>query len=68
MPLQTSSEPPVFATDEDALAAATEAYAAYLSMSDRILMDGGAQPERIREVATKPLADLEIAGFARVRE
>ena len=43
---------PLFATDEEALKAATEAYAAYLKMSDTISHDGGARPERIKPYVT----------------
>jgi hypothetical protein len=39
---------PLFASDADALAAATKAYAAYLKMSDTILSEGGAGADRIR--------------------
>jgi hypothetical protein len=38
---------PVFASDAEALAAAEEAYAAYLEMSDLISSEGGADPDRI---------------------
>ena len=61
------TEAPVFASDEEALAAATEAYAAYLAMSDQILAEGGADPERIRAFTTERLADIEMEGFANVR-
>ena len=47
---------PVFATDAEALAAATEAYAAYVSVSDLIFAEGGVRPERIDEVASGTLA------------
>ncbi|GGK89016.1 hypothetical protein GCM10007382_06210 [Salinibacterium xinjiangense] len=43
---------PIFASDEEALAAATEAYAAYLAMSDLIAADGGANPERLELFVT----------------
>ena len=49
-PAPTSGSPtaaPVFASDEAALAAATEAYANYQEMADRITSDGGIDPERI---------------------
>lgn len=48
----TPEATPLFATDDEALAAATKAYAAYLKMSDTILSDGGAHPERLNNVAT----------------
>lgn len=43
---------PVFASDEEALAAATEAYARYLEVSDQIAADGGADPDRIRPLVS----------------
>lgn len=43
---------PVFATDEEALAAATTAYAAYLAVSDQIAADGGKNPERLEPFVT----------------
>jgi hypothetical protein len=49
-PAPTSSSPtaaPVFASDEEALAAATEAYANYQEMADAIDSEGGQAPERI---------------------
>lgn len=55
---------PAFASDEEALAAAVEAYSAYLAVSDAILADGGANPERIYQVATSSLGADEIEGFA----
>ena len=43
---------PIFASDEEALAAATAAYAAYLAMSDQIAAEGGANPERLKPFVT----------------
>lgn len=43
---------PLFASDADALAAATKAYAAYLKMSDTISQEGGANPERLAPLVT----------------
>jgi hypothetical protein len=48
----TPSSTPLFATEADALKAATEAYAAYLKVSDQITADGGADPERIAPYVT----------------
>ena len=61
------TDAPVFASDEQALAAATEAYAAYLAMSDQILAEGGEDPDRIRAFAAEKLAAIEIKGYANVR-
>ena len=46
-PAPSPSVTPVFASDEEALAAAKDAYTAYLKVSDQILVDGGANPDRI---------------------
>ena len=53
-PVPTSTataDAPVFASDEEALAAATGAYAAYLRVSDSVASDGGSNPARYEEVA-----------------
>ena len=55
----TPSASPLFASDEEALAAATEAYAAYLRVSDEILADGGRDPGRLLEVASSDVAASE---------
>ena len=55
---------PIFASDEEALAAATAAYAAYLAMSDQILKDGGKDPDRIDGLIIGiDLVASEKAGF-----
>lgn len=54
---------PLFATDAEALAAATKAYAAYLKMSDTIAHDGGAHPERIEEFVTEKWSEQETKAF-----
>ena len=43
---------PMFASDAEALAAATKAYAAYLKVSDEIFHEGGADPARIKPYVT----------------
>ncbi|HAM26286.1 MAG TPA: hypothetical protein DCP11_06130, partial [Microbacteriaceae bacterium] len=67
-PAPTPSSTPLFASDADALEAATGAYAAYLKVSDQILMDGGVNPERIASVATKSWAAIQMASFAKERD
>jgi hypothetical protein len=65
-PVQTSATPtsaPVFASDEEALAAATDAYAGYIETADQIITDGGAHPERIEQFATDELAKAEIESY-----
>ncbi|WP_394769005.1 hypothetical protein [Lacisediminihabitans sp.] len=59
----TPSAEPLFASDAEALAAATAAYAAYLKVSDEILMQGGIHPERIDAVTTKSWADIQAVSF-----
>lgn len=59
---------PIFATDEEALAAAEKAYAAYLAMSDEILVNGGERPERLKPFVSPTLFAQEADGFERARE
>lgn len=59
-----TSQEPVFASDEEALAAATEAYAAYLTMSDRIANEGGVEPGRISRLVSTSMLQTELDGFA----
>ncbi|MBN9149914.1 MAG: hypothetical protein J0H56_00650 [Micrococcales bacterium] len=58
---------PVFASDEEALAAATDAFAVYLKVSDQILAEGGVNPERLLAVATKEWFDAQSTGFEEAR-
>lgn len=60
-PTSTSGSP-VFASDEEALAAAEEAYRAYLAVSDQIANDGGADPERIAALVTSERLADELRG------
>jgi len=57
---------PVFATDEDALAAAEVAYGEYLRVIDQILADGGKDGDRLLEVATPEVVEFEQTGFDRM--
>ena len=61
-PPEPSTEP-IFASDEEALAAATEAYKAYLAMSDLIAQEGGVNPERIAPYVTEEWLGQEVAAF-----
>jgi len=70
-PASTAPKPsatPVFATEAEALAAATEAYAAYVRVSDEILADGGKNPERIEQVSQRDARKSALEGFAKFRE
>ena len=62
-PTAAATDAPVFASDEEALAAATKAYAAYQEMSDLITADGGADPTRIQSLASRAYAPELLAGF-----
>ena len=54
---------PLFASDEEALAAAEEAYGRYQAVSDAILIDGGTNTDRLLEVATSEKLAYEEAGY-----
>jgi len=54
---------PVFASDEEALAAAEEAYGKYLAVVDAILSDGGRDPERLLDVVSDEVYERELEGF-----
>jgi hypothetical protein len=60
IPVPEPTSAPVFASDEDALAAAKVALAAYIAVSDAISQDGGANPERIAEVVTPEWLPTEL--------
>jgi hypothetical protein len=59
---------PIFASEEEALAAAEEAYAAYLEVSNLISSEGGVDPERIAPFVTERRLEDELRGFATLRE
>ncbi len=59
------SATPAFASDEEALDAATKAYAAYVTMSDQIFNAGGASSERMKAVAVGAQLDADLQGFAK---
>jgi hypothetical protein len=62
-PTPTPSVTPLFESDDEALAAAEEAYAAYQQVLDAILIDGGANPDRLLTVATQEQYEYEKPGF-----
>jgi hypothetical protein len=62
-PAPTTSAP-VFASEDEALAAATEAYAAYQAMSDLVTGDGGQDPTRVQSLATSDYYPELLEGFA----
>jgi hypothetical protein len=64
----TPSATPIFASEEEALAAAEEAYAAYLEMSNLISSEGGEDPERIAPFVTERRLSDELRGFGTMRD
>jgi len=71
MPTNTPTRPspkpsgtPIFASEAEALAAATTAYAAYVKVSDEITADGGANPERIAPYVSASQLKRELVGFS----
>jgi len=59
------STTPVFASEEEALAAATEAYGNYQELETEIFGAGGTAAARIEAVSTRAALDEALAGFAR---
>lgn len=64
----TPTPTPVFASDEEALAAATEAYAAYQAMSSTVAQEGGSRPERMSEFAVGDALVAETASLESLSE
>ena len=62
------TDAPVFASDAEALAAATEAYAAYDAITVTIGATGGMQPERIEPFVTDEYYPSLIKGFQKFQE
>ncbi len=66
-PLATSTPSPaatpVFASEEEALAAAEAAYAEYLAVEDAIAQDGGTDPERLSDFVTSEWLAKEVEVF-----
>ncbi len=66
-PPPTPSSAPVFASDEEALAAAEEAYGKFLATLDQIFIDGGREPDRLLAVASRQVVDEQLPGFEELR-
>ncbi len=63
IPTPVPSTTPIFASDEEALAAAEEAYRAFQVVSDQILADGGKEPERLEDLVTTEVYATEVATY-----
>lgn len=64
----TPSATPIFASEEEALAAAEEAYSAYLEMSNLIGSEGGIDPERIAPLTSGDFYQSALDGFQTLRD
>ena len=62
------SATPIFASEEEALAAAEEAYSAYLELSDQIGADGGQGVDRLIPYVTKGQLEEERQNFEEYEE
>lgn len=67
-PQTTATAAPVFASEEEALAAATEAYKNYLAVSDLIAQEGGQDASRFSAVVTPEWLEREQASAELFRE
>ena len=63
VPKPLPSSTPIFASDEEALAAAEEAYGNYQVVEDQIFNAGGTGEEQVRQYATGDALDAALAGF-----
>ena len=63
-----TEQKPLFATDEEALAAAQTAYANYLEVSDQIARDGGTNPERLKGLLSVDQYQSEVTSFQKYLE
>ncbi|MFF2272991.1 hypothetical protein ACFVTX_11995 [Agromyces sp. NPDC058136] len=66
-PRPSESAAPIFASDDEALAAAVEAYEKYLAVVDQLTGAGGENAQRIREVAAEDYAAELEASLERLR-
>lgn len=64
----SSEGEPLFASDDEALAAATAAYEEFLATSGLILREGGVAPERLRPLVSNEVFESEAEGFQTLRE
>ena len=58
--------PPVFASNDEALAAAEDAYSEYQVMSNKIAHEGGAEAQRISEYTVGEVLESELATYERM--
>lgn len=68
VPVEPSHAQPVFASDEEALAAAVEVFEEYAEVVGSISQDGGQDADRVSGLVTDDLYQLEIAGFEEIKQ
>ncbi|TFD55417.1 hypothetical protein E3T55_01285 [Cryobacterium frigoriphilum] len=66
-PSPTTAVAPVFANDDEALAAAIEAYAAYQEMFTAVAAEGAINPERMQAVTSGSYEDLMLQDLSDAR-
>lgn len=59
---------PIFASDEEALAAAEEAYAAYSEMNDLVGSEGGSDVERLRPLVGDEIYTESVLFFKKLKD
>jgi hypothetical protein len=67
-PTATTSSPaaePLFASDEEALAAAEAAFAEYAAVANTVLQEGGREPQRIRPLVSDEVWESDLADATR---
>ncbi|PZQ91928.1 MAG: hypothetical protein DI534_03005 [Leifsonia xyli] len=64
----SSDATPVFASDEEALAAAQEAYGKYIAAADAVVGESGAGSDRVKPFLSVPLFERDVASFAQFGE
>jgi len=67
-PPASASAAPIFASDEEALAAAEAAYESYRAESARISSEGGRDPERVVPYVSDRYASIVVAEFVALEE
>lgn len=67
-PAPSQSAAPIFASDEEALAAAVQAYEKYRAASAEISMDGGKDADRITPFVTSAFGETEIEEYRALEE
>ncbi|WP_130353705.1 hypothetical protein [Agromyces ramosus] len=63
-PPASASAAPIFASDEEALAAAEAAYSRYLDAVDELTQDGGEDPTRVKSVVSEAYASELMESLA----